>query len=245
MAGERLILCEGPDDLSFWAGWLQARGCREARHRPDGRLLRPEEGWGFLDRAERFLRVQRCQDREGVLREARLKLGKAKQDPANLSALLVSVDDDTDPGAPPKRDGLLAWASGLVNSLDPAATAHGETWDLLGGALRFSVVSWRVVDPAPRGSPGKQTLERLVCASLCDAWPERGTAVDSWLESRPQPCSSSPKSFAWSYMAGWYPDARCDRFYRAVWDDERARPRLQARLEQIGAWSVVEGFVGA
>ncbi len=87
--------------------------------------------------------------------------------------------------------------------------------------------------------PAKQTLERLVCAALCAAYPGRGATIAAWLASCGPAPAESPKDHAWSHMAGWYAEAGCDEFYQAVWRDERVVVELEARLRTNGSWDAM------
>jgi len=102
------------------------------------------------------------------------------------------------------------------------------------GRSRISIVLWSTPDPPSSDLPQKQTLERLVCAALRDAHPERARSVAEWLAARPSPPAASPKSyksFSWSHMAGWSPEHGCDDFFRLVCrTGEPAESKLRERL---------------
>jgi hypothetical protein len=70
------------------------------------------------------------------------------------------------------------------------------------------------------------------------AYPDRQAAVQPWLDSRTNPPDESPKDYAWSYMAGWYADAGCERFYSSLWEDAAVVTELKSRLCKIGAWRI-------
>lgn len=99
-----------------------------------------------------------------------------------------------------------------------------------------SSVGKRVIAPFPV----QQTLERLVCAAVTAAHPDRGPAVQAWLDSRPDASEAGPKEFGWSHMAGWYADAACEGFYRILWSDRQVVAELRSRLEHSGGWQIAE-----
>ncbi len=94
-------------------------------------------------------------------------------------------------------------------------------------------------EPAP-GIPDKNTLERLVCASLAAAYPDRAGDVGAWLTSRSRPPPACPKEHAWSYMAGSYAEQGCESFLRFLWSDAPVARELESRMRANGAWAVVE-----
>src|SRR5262249_972525 len=106
----------------------------------------------------------------------------------------------------------------------------------------ISIIFWRAEDPAADHLPGQQTLERLVCAALCEAYPDRAAAVATWLASRPLAPPAGPKEHAWSHMAGWDGEHNCDDFYQAVWRDARVVAQLERRLRASGSYRVVEAL---
>jgi hypothetical protein len=103
-------------------------------------------------------------------------------------------------------------------------------------------VLWRCDDPQSDEIPAKQTLERLVCASLRQAYPDRAVAVRSWLAARPDPPPPTPKEHSWSYMAGWYGEHGCDDFFQAIWRDPTTRAALLMRLSQSGACALMRAM---
>ncbi|MHC4178430.1 MAG: hypothetical protein ACYSWU_13035, partial [Planctomycetota bacterium] len=118
---------------------------------------------------------------------------------------------------------------------------HGDI-ALDSGATLVSLVRWEASDAPVSGVPTQQTLERLVCAALVAAYPDRGPAVKSWLDARPVGPEAGPKEYGWSYMAGWYAQHGCEDFYRNLWRDERVVAELQSRLTESGAWRVAEAL---
>jgi hypothetical protein len=96
-----------------------------------------------------------------------------------------------------------------AKQFDAAAEIKDEDVVLDAGGTRISLVRWETNDPDTPGVPTRQTLERLVCAAMAAAYPQRGPSVHNWLGSRPDPPRPSSKEPAWSYMAGWYAELGC------------------------------------
>ncbi|MGH7340868.1 MAG: hypothetical protein ACREKH_10300 [Candidatus Rokuibacteriota bacterium] len=90
--------------------------------------------------------------------------------------------------------------------------------------------------------PAKQTLERLLTAAIGAAYPERGSAVETWLDASPHGLRL-PRSFAFSYYAKWYADHGAADFYESVWRDELVATELTRRLEATGAKEIVESIL--
>ncbi len=95
--------------------------------------------------------------------------------------------------------------------------------------IQTATVIWHAAGDFGPGVPAKQTLERLVCGALSLAYRDRGQTVQEWLASTSG--DTSPKSYSWSHMAGWYAEHGCDDFYRLVWREEPVREELQALLD--------------
>lgn len=257
---ESVILCEGYHDRAFWAGWLEHLGCNDPG-RPPGRTGRVDvlDPWGdkvtggeygYRSTSGKFIRVFPCRgDRRRVLREARNRLNEERQrlkqaGKSRLARLILNVDPDL------KADGTSTQTGfrhqdlrAVVQEYDPSA-ADGEngSLSLFDGAILVSLIRWETNDPPSRGLPNQQTLERLVCAAVVAAYPDRGAAVQNWLDSRPGVPEAGPKEFGWSHMAGWYADAACEGFYRVLWNDRQVVAELRSRLEHSGGWQIAEAL---
>jgi len=242
MTRESYVLCEGYHDRAFWRGWLLHLGCTDPGIRSDGRGGRRDirDPWGvsvtkgqhaYLSASDEFLRVVPCGGRDNILRAVRVRLRQRTS--KALAHVVINVD-----GA----DAFSAEAIGaLVAEFDPDAKKLGDYQYLLDhGLTRLSVVLWQAPDKHADGLPGEQTLERLVSAAILAAYPERGPAVQAWLNSRPEPPpKASVKDYSWSYMAGWYSERGCENFFSALWEDDPAIAReLASRLEQSGAMRI-------
>jgi len=257
---ESVILCEGYHDRAFWAGWLEHLGCTDPG-RPGGTSSRVpvSDPWGapvtrgefgYHSKSGKFVRVFPCRgDKTRVLREARNRLGEECQrvqqhaEP-RLVRLILNVDPDVSADGNAVQTGFRHQdLRTLVQEYDPSA-AEAEHGDLVlfAGATLVSLIRWEATDQAADGLPNQQTLERLVCAALVAAYPDRGPAVQRWLDSRPAGPQAGPKEFGWSYMAGWYAEFGCEGFYRNLWRCKRLVAELRSRLAQCGAWRVAEAL---
>lgn len=238
--GYHVVLCEGFEDQVFWSGWLQERmGCVDRRgeldthgrtvakgqfhfHTPQGSsvVVKPYDGRGSLSRAVR----------------AELDV----QNTESLRRLVVNLDSDAeDEAAEGARDTVRQIAFQHGASIE---VPFGEPFEVAGA--KVSAVIWECPnDVMVEGVPTKQTLERLVAASIQAAYPGRGASVARWLDDEPQG-GTSHKNYGLSYQAKWYAQFRSNEFYRAVWRDELVARELQTRLEATGAWAVVEELVG-
>ena len=165
-----------------------------------------------------------------------------------LDRLVVNVDSDLDadttddPGA-----NTLTPADVLhlvQEKIDETATltSEGEV-TLHDGDTTVSTVIWQCDTEPTDGVPTKNTLERLVCAAIARAYPERPPAIARWLNDRGDAPAAGPKEHAWSYMAGWYAQGGCEEFFRAVWRDDKVVPELEALLRASSAWTIANQIV--
>jgi len=106
--------------------------------------------------------------------------------------------------------------------------------------LSIRRVIWTASDPAETPHvPTKQTLEWLICAALCEAYPDRAASVTRWLTDPPQHGAVLPKNHALSWLAKWYAEHGPDDFFKELWREERVAAGLRARLDATGAWTQV------
>ena len=244
---ERVVLCEGYLDRAFWAGWLESLGCT-VPGKPgaiyDGSGRKVSNGqYLFHSRSGKHIRVVPCGGKPHVRKAARLRIGRRMMEP-RLRHLVVNVDPDTAADAQQPATGLrLDDVLALVREFDPEAKRTKEGDVVLDGGQRLiSLVRWEASDPPNFGIPTQQVLERLVCAALVAAYPDRGPAVQRWLDARPDGPQAGPKEFGWSFMAGWYAEFGCEGFYRQLWRSERVVAELRSRLTQCGTWRVAEAL---
>lgn len=247
---ESVLLCEGYHDRAFLTGWLEHLGCSNPSTQgartgivtdPWDQTVRGGQ-YAFHSSSGRFIRISPVGGQSNLRLAARLRLDKRQLE--LLTRLVICVDPDTDASDPADtRNGMrVEDVERFVQDFDPAAScnrAAGE-FTLDGGGTQVSLIRWEVdADPLP-GVPNQQTLERLVCTALCHAYPERGSCVQRWLESRPQPPVENVKAFAWSHMAGWYAGHGCDHFFRHLWQDGRVVEKMEPLLRLSAAWQVME-----
>jgi hypothetical protein len=249
---ESVILCEGYHDRAFWAGWLESLACRDPGERSDGGGRVPvDDPWmrrvtggqfAFHSRSGKFIRITPCHGKDRILRAAESRL--ADRQDRELAELVLSIDADTTVQAsPPRRIPFIAAVENLLGRLGEYQRVAPDRFVLDGGGTAVTVVRWEAANHDQPGIPAQQTLERLVCAALVAAYPQRGPAVQSWLDGRPEPpAPAGPKEFAWSHMAGWSAPLGCDTFYRKLWGDERVAAEMKTRLEACGAWRVAEAL---
>ncbi len=164
-----------------------------------------------------------------------------------LRQLILNIDPDIPAG------GSGTGLTGLrqqdvlhqVQQLDPGASLNAEGHiEIDGGAVNVALIRWETNDPPARGLPDRQTLERLVCAALAAAYPQRATSVQDWIDKRAKPPLPDPKEHAWSYMAGWYAGHGCEDFYANLWRNAKLASELETRLRSSGAWQIAETLAG-
>ncbi len=245
---EACVLCEGFYDRAFWVGWLLRLGCTDPGDQPGGQRAPVRDPWNikvvsghfaFHSKSRKFIRVVPCNGKTNVMPAADSRL-KDRVD-RKLHCLVVNVDSDANAGDSSEVD--IPTAQAVAN----VVARHGEhqkepngDFRLEDGTLVTAPVCWSASDVGLPGLPTEQTLERLVCAAIRAVYPDRGPAVQKWLDSRPAAPPAGPKEHAWSYMAGWYAEFGSDSFFREVWRDEGVAQQLESRLKACGAWRIGE-----
>ena len=246
--GHSVILCEGFDDRSFWAGWLTHLGCVDptdgGRNR-DVRDVNDEKVVGkgrflFATPTGSSLVIQPINGRSNLSRSLRDELKEHRTKPRRR--ILLNLDSDADSFETSADRGL---ESIIGIARDHGVTVEDPRADYFEiDTVAVAAVIWECLDGVTPGVPAQQTLERLVCASIQAAYPGRGSGVDDWLGAEPPPTTAvGPKHVGYSYLAKWYADFGADDFYRAVWRDPATAEQLKLRLQQTGAWGIVERLV--
>ena len=249
-ACESRILCEGYYDRALWSGWLKHREFKSLRRESD-KIYDPwrrqvtRGHYAFLTPSDHFVRIVPCHGKENLGKVLQSDLKGIETHP--IKNLIVNWDADT-PDNHGGDDGRFRKSidTAIDNALNQVSSfkvkRKTDDWIVSGGEIetRVSLVVWKTSDSASDFLPGKQTLERLVCAAICEAYPERGQEVAKWLQSRTNPPASNPKEFSWSHMAGWYAERGGEAFYSAMWEDPSIVKALEKRLKENGSWSVAD-----
>lgn len=241
---QHVILCEGFDDRSFWAGWLLHLDCTD----PTDRGKRPaRDAWGrpvkgggrylFRTPGDSSVLVHPFHGRANAGKAAGEYLGGQVYRP---DLMILNLDSDAENGS---ADGARAAFRRIVEDHGGKLEGDGDgPFDLDG--VRLSAVIWECGDDDPTpGVPRKQTLERLVAAAIQAAYPARGPVVDEWLAAEPRGGEPRPKNYGYSYLAKWYAEHGADDFFRAIWRQQEVVARLRERLEKTGAWATVASLV--
>ncbi|MDI1452146.1 hypothetical protein [Polyangium sp. 6x1] len=239
---ESILLCEGFDDRSFWQGLLLSVGCKEDRkasspHTYNAVYRYRTPGGGLLQVVPCGAQTSMPKGAgdDPVRYYARLLLRARATKP--LARLVLNLDVDL--GSP---SDVIESIRSLVGK-EAKETPSGE-FEFDGGQTVVSPILWYVPDPVADGVPSQQALERLVCAALSAAFPERGRKVKEWLASRPHPRGKEHKAHAWSFMAGWHTDHGMGDFYASLWRDPAIEKELRSILKSTGTWAVLERLLG-
>jgi hypothetical protein len=248
---ESVIFCEGFHDRAFIKGWLHYLGCTDPGAPSPGVSTRGvvADPWGgkvtrgrfaFHTPRGHFVQVCPCGGKTNIVPLLRQRLKKHNTEPVRR---IIAIEDSDLPATDAAGVATRGSVEAVVKDFDAAAAknALGE-WQLYGGTVGVSLVLWDIADPPVDGVPNLQTLERLVSSAICAAHPGRGTAVQDWLASRPNPPPSGVKEFAWSHMAGWYASLGGEAFYSGLWDDPSIVAEMENRLRASGAWALIEEF---
>ncbi len=241
-AKQHVVLCEGFDDRSFWKGWLLHLGCTDpsnggtkAVNDVFGHPVKGEGRFLFHTSAGSDVVVKPFGGRANAARPVEEYLGGHQIYRPDRVVLNLDCDDAID-ATGSAEDQVRTIARGL------GAAGDGRGPFEIDGSRLYAVL-WECGDPDPTpGVPRKQTLERLVTAAIRAAAPDRGPAVEHWLNAEPQGLRL-PKSFGYSYFAKWYSDHGEGHFYESLWQDEAVVRELEERLRSSGAWQTVEKLV--
>ena len=199
----------------------------------------------YYTQAGNGVRIVPCHSKDNILPMLDRFLKERNTKP--FARLVVNVDPDTNVANPGDPTTGLRVQDVLRRvqqpKFDPLAQSDSSGEVLIDqGGNRIALVRWEVADAPGDGLPDQQTRERLVCAAIVAAYPQRGPHVQKWLDARPDVPVFSVKEFAWSHMAGWYAEHGCDDFYRCLWDDNAISVELKARLQASGAWQIAEAL---
>jgi hypothetical protein len=252
-ARESYVLSEGYHDRAFWQGCLLNLGCKDPGVRPNGLRAKIPDPFGdfvggghfaFHSKSGAFIRIVPALGKSRIpdILQMRLRESVIKR----LQRLVVNVDaDDHADGSPAVEPSLtIEQLEALVRKFDVNATSNADgDIEIYGGETKVSLVRWRLPDPPTPGIPNQQTLERIICAALTAVYPNRGPAVQAWLNSRPDPPPTNPKEHAWSYLAGWHADTGSyESFCSMLWDNALIVEQLRPRLEASGAWRIAQAL---
>jgi len=244
---QSIVLCEGYHDRAFWAGWLLSRlGCTDPGD-PSGKSAREKvmDPWerlvvggdfGFRSASGHFIRVTPCHGKQNILPIAEGHLKRRRSWP--LTALVLAADSDLEAGVDGQTTGPNPQA--ILNLLQSVGRADTTEIGWIAGDTPVWLVRWAAQDSPSQNIPSRETLERLVCAALVAAYPDRGPAVRQWLASPARPAETGPKNHLWSHMAGWFAEHGCDDFFRRLWDNQSVAAQLEQRLRATGAWGIAE-----
>lgn len=229
---ESIVLCEGFHDRAFLAAWLIHEGCEswEKKTYPPKNRRVTDGQFAFRSPRGGWVRIVPMHGGDSWKEKAEVELRPETRQ------LLIILDDDTEAlSSDARRQAFDEWReSEKVNRR--LADKNSPT--------SLHLIVWRAHDKHADHLPRKQTLERLVCAAIAEAHPERGEEVSKWLASRSKPLpEKSHKAHAASHMAGWFSESGSFDFYRAIWEDEKIRAAIESRLQQIGATEVLRGVL--
>ena len=240
---QHVILCEGFDDRSFWSGWLSYLGCTDPTDR--GKKTR-KDAWGrpvtgrgrylFHTPSGSCVIIQPFDGRHNAKEAvAEILNGQAYRP----DRLILNLDSDAENGAHDSaRDAIRR-----IIEIYGGMTEKGSDGPVDLDGTRFWAVIWECGGETAPGGPRKQTLERLICAAIHAAYPNRGAGVQEWLDAPPRLETPVSKNFSYSYLAKWYAKHGADDFFRQVWRDETVSQELRRRLEATEAWKTVESLV--
>lgn len=233
------IYVEGYHDRSFLQGWLLRRGWTEQRVMPGTAAQLGSGTHGFMSpNGATFMQVTPTHGDRSLL--VLLKSKVVTTSPADEGDIVIVLDIDNEDRAEGARRREESVHDCLMRG-DPGTTRTGPSW-MLSSGVRVHLALWSCEDPDCEGVPRRHTLERLVCVAIARGYPERATAVQAWLDARPEPPRSNDKEHSWSYMAGWYARLNCDRFFSDLWRDPKISSVLDDLLSASGVEDIVRRF---
>lgn len=242
MTRQHVILCEGYDDRSFWAGWLERLECRSAgpgsidawnEEVKNGKYL-------FTTPNGSFILVEPARGGGEIRKKARSYLLLRESKP--LGRMIVNLDSDAQGEGPSTKAREVV--AGVVRDFDGGTVGPLDGPHYVGEVQIWPVV-WECSGTADTsGVPSQQTLERLAASAIVAAYSGRGDAVQRWLDDEPAASETNHKNYGMSYFAKWYAqDHGHGDFYRALWRDPGTAEQLESMLRESGAWKPVEELV--
>jgi hypothetical protein len=217
---ETVILCEGWDDRAFWQGWLTRLGCQDIRSAalpgrdvgvdPSNDKVRGEGHHGYRTPMGGFIRVIPVHGDDKVISAVPAELIRAEARDHPVERIVVCVDGDAE-----------AKANGLIQR-------HPSP------QVPLELAIWKVGPNPPadeRGVlvPAQETLERVVCAGLALAHPNRARWLFDVLATRPEPGGKPHKVHCHAWFSMWFSESTTNDFFSFVWRD----PAIAAPIEQI------------
>lgn len=247
------IYCEGYHDRDFIAGWLESRGWRDPGKRAGGSrraVKNPITGstvaggrFGFMSATDTvFAEIVHCRGDSRVFSDVEQRLRELPTKPLDHLILVTDLDTDCNAAGEPNLTAFRASVLSLCRKIDASCSWNADGSIVVLGKTRLFAICWHCAGPSMAGVPDKNTLERIVCASLASAYGDRATAVATWLASRPGVSATGPKAFSWSFMAGWWAEEGCTEFFRSIWRDSTVTPHLESRLNACGASNAIESL---
>jgi len=230
------ILCEGYHDRAFWKGILTSSRIEERRDHPRDGVRITGGQYGYCLANEISVIVSPCHGKTNLPSSLRTRLKTLSTKP--LDHLIVNMDTDTVMYDPKPCHDLIR------NEMNKADNLQIDHELLIVEGCRLHPVVWGDKGPECEGIPRQQTLERMACSAMLEAYPERGAVVSSFLTAEPTSPVIGPKHHAWSYMAKWSADRGCEDFYSALWEDEQIKNALIEIMTGNETWSTLEQVLG-
>lgn len=258
------ILCEGLHDRSFWGGWLKVPlGCTKADLGSNEKFRTSKAGGQhiFQSLQKNLICVKPCFGVNRIIEEAKYLIGGDLEQ--TLSFVLINYDPDSNSSESTESGKRLEdikfdlerdfQTRKILKTVKIDANNEWlEVSDTPDSSVytRVGIVRWEVLNEQPKpGLPEKQCLERLVCAAILKAYPERGQLVHDWLLSIPIDGGVAteeniiPKAYSWSQMSGWFPKNGCDDFFQAIWRVPKIATQLEAILSSNGSWRLANQVI--
>jgi len=245
-SSDAVLICEGYDDRAFLKGWLLRLGASEPARdgagfaRPGGGRFAPGE-FGLMGSSGRVVVIKpRGRDANDHLDRPK-EVWTLVQDIAakgGYSDIVAVVDSDE----PVEEGREPVPATPPLDALRNAARTEpsGRTATRADG-VRVHAIVWECADPSHPLLPAQQSLERIVCAALAEAHPDRARQVAEWARDKAAP---PHKCAAWSHYAGWFSDGGTGAFYGRVWQDEAVAEGLLRRLSWNGGDGILRTLIG-
>jgi hypothetical protein len=236
------LVIDSYHDRAFLQGWLTARqwvSCKDEPYAPLGKRVAGAGQFAFHLPPVGWLRIVPALGKSNVRETARRELESARTRPTRCIAL-VWDDDSVDERSASNNPAFRDWAGALGATPIPGT----EHFLFEGGQIATQLCALVLSAPDAQIAhlPPQQTLERLACAAIADAYPARASHVHAWITGRPSPPDGEKahKTHAASHMAGWFSSHGYEDFFRTLWSDATIRAALERRLDTIGATRVLE-----
>lgn len=239
----RLILCEGKHAISALQGLLEsAFDCKTQHDRPSPDWYAPPRRSGQTLRqlsspSNQEIFIHGLGGKDPLWKALRLLLGPGRLPKADTVAICFDPDSQSE----------ADWRKAVEDRI----SEQNANWERSDRSYRISYENATVallpfpwISPREEvkvGFPIVESLYRVVVDSLSMVYPDRAERVEQWTDAvRRNGAQTNWKAQCWFWMAGWFAQAACDRFFGEVMRSQAIHRVLMDSSRTKAIWEVLE-----